>query len=856
MKATGLMRSNVKKFTLFALGISTYLPVKGFSEEYYFEPSLFKGSVYGQGLEQFNQNTIPEGGYFVDVYLNKKLIKSGVKVEFRREASQSDVEPCIPFAVAKMINFKSAIDSKSEHECAPISRWSKDGKWDFDQSSLNLELIIPVTELHRAPRGYIPASEWDDGITALFIRHNTNYTWTENPGSGYQYQYLWSGITAGTNIFNWQLRHQGNIRYINSNLSGSSYHYNTVKTWVQHPLESINSQLSIGDNYTDSSLFGSLSFNGIKIATDERMWPQGQRGYAPEVHGVALSNARVVVKQLNKVVYETTVSPGPFVIDDLNNTRSQGDLNVEVIEANGKTSSFTVPYSSVPDSVRPGNWHYSLSFGRVRQYYSVQNQFIEGVLQKGVSNSVTTTSGFRLAKDYQAWLLGGVYSNKLGALGLNTTFSDAKVEQNKSVTGWRAEASYSKTFQTGTNLVLAAYRYSTSGFRDLQDVLGVRREFQSGTRYYSDTLHQRNRLSATISQSMNNLGIISLSASTSDYYNNKSRISQLQLGYNNSWKEISYGINVARQRTSYLYDRYNINVNESQDDSSNQKYTENTLSFNVSIPFNWGGSISSVAYNYNQSKQTSSSNVSLSGSAGSDHNLTYSIYGGSERDRYGDSGNSSSFGGSIQQNTRIGSLRANYGQGAYYRQAGLGASGTLLLHTKGITLGPYTSDTFALIHADGAEGAVVRNGQGAVVDSFGYAILPSLTPYKSNNVSLDTLNMSADAELSGGSQNVVPYAGAVAKINFSTIRGKAVLIDLKTTDGDIPPMGAEARDIENTLIGIVGQGGQLYARVPHDSGLLKVRWYTGKKNTCFVKYQVTGRHNENLIPLSGICSKE
>ncbi|MCS5931879.1 fimbria/pilus outer membrane usher protein [Klebsiella pneumoniae subsp. pneumoniae] len=71
--------------------------------------------------------------------------------------------------------------------------------------------------------------------------------------------------------------------------------------------------MAFGDNYTDSSLFGSLSFNGIKLATDERMWPQGERGYAPEVHGVASSSARVVIKQLGKVIYETHVPPGPFI---------------------------------------------------------------------------------------------------------------------------------------------------------------------------------------------------------------------------------------------------------------------------------------------------------------------------------------------------------------------------------------------------------------------------------------------------------------------------------------------------------------------------------------------------------------
>lgn len=86
----------------------------------------------------------------------------------------------------------------------------------------------------------------------------------------------------------------------------------------------------------------------------------------------------------------------------------------------------------------------------------------------------------------------------------------------------------------------------------------------------------------------------------------------------------------------------------------------------------------------------------------------------------------------------------------------LGSSGTLVLHSGGVTLGPYASDTFALIHADGAQGAVVQNGQGAVIDSFGYAILPALSPYRRNNVSLDTRQMRSDAELTGEANKLFP----------------------------------------------------------------------------------------------------
>lgn len=840
---------------LIAFTVSACFSCYACSEDYYFDASLFKGATFGKNIEQFNQNAIPEGSYLVDIYLNDKIIKSGVKINFKKFSDEGKVEPCLPEEIVRLMQLKNQRVEQTTAHCQPLSDWTEAGSWRFDQASLRLQYMFPLASLNRVPRGYIPVSEWDEGITALFLRHNTNFTWSENRSSDYRYQYLWSGITAGTNLDKWQFRHQGNMRYLRNSHSGSRYQYNQLRSWVQRPVESINSQLSLGDNYTNNSLFGSLAFNGIKLASEERMWPQGKRGYAPEVHGVATSDARVVVRQLNNVIYETSVPPGPFVIDDLYNTSGQGDLDVEIIEANGKRSTFTVPYSSVPDSVRPGNWKYALALGRVRQYYSVENTFFEGVLQRGISNRFTATIGSRLAKDYQAWLAGGVWGSPMGAVGMNTIFSQARVEQNKNTSGWRAELSYSKTFETGTNLVLAAYRYSTSGFRDLQDVLGVRRQNDTGISYYSDSMNQRNRLSATLSQSFDNLGMISLSGSTADYYNNKSRITQLQLGYNNSWKKISYGFNVARQRTTWNTTRAELNVFDQPDDSRQQRYTENTFSFTVSMPLTWHNT-ASVSYHYNQSKQTQSSSLSLSGSAGDNRDIAYSLYGGSEHYRNGNSGHALNVGGNVQQNTRLGAFRANYGQGESYRQAGLGASGSLVLHRGGITLGPYSSDTFALVQADGAQGARVRNGQGAVIDRFGYAILPSLSAYRENNISLDTLDMNADAELSGGSHRVVPYAGAVVQVNFATIKGKAVLISLTSNEGETPPMGAEVRDADNTVIGVVGQGGQLYARVPHDSGTLKVIWDNDGQQTCLVNYQITGKHNDQMIHLPGLCNKE
>lgn len=825
-------------------------------EEYYFDPTLLQGSAYSKSIASINGGEILAGEYIVDVFVNDTLIKSSLKIIFKSINNGKQVEPCLPLSLMQEAQVKSLSDKAVDHgkSYRSLRQWVSQGEWHFDRATLQLRLSIPMNELIHRPRGYISPSQWDSGVLALFLRHNTNWTYTENTDQHLHSQYLWSGINVGSNFGLWQVRHQGNLRHTDSHNQGSDWYYTSVRTWLQRPISAINSIMTLGDNYTDPSLFGSLLFSGIKFATDERMWPQGKRGYAPEVHGVAASSAQVVIKQLGKVIYETHVPPGPFYIDDLYNTKNQGDLQVEVIEANGKISHFIVPYSSVPDSVRPGNWHYSFSLGKVRQYKHVDNRFFEGTAQFGINNNLTINLGSRLAKDYYAWLGGAVWATRLGAIGMNATLSHARIQHNDRKQGWRAELSYSKTFSSGTNLVLAAYRYSTDGFRDLQDVLGVRRQLKTGIDYYSDILHQKNRLSATISQPLGQFGTVNLSASTADYYHNQSRITQLQIGYSNQWRKLSYGLNLARQRTTQDYgDHFYHHIDELQDQSQKQKYTETILSLTLSIPFDWKDNRTSAAINYSQSRNSQSSTLSITGSSGEQSDFSWSLYGGYDHHRYGKEHLSTNFGAGFQQNTRLGTLRAGFDQGKNYRQLSLGTSGTLVLHSGGITLGPYTSDTFALIHADGAQGAVVQNGQGAVIDHFGYAILPTLSPYRRNNISLDTRHMNRDTELSGGSQQVVPYSGAIAKVNFATITGKAVLIAVKKKDGSIPPMGAEVLSDEGAVIGMVGQGGQVYARINHNSGRLLIRWGKSVNQYCRVPYQIDLHSSKKVIYLTTIC---
>ncbi|STQ79056.1 Outer membrane usher protein papC precursor [Hafnia alvei] len=93
------------------------------------------------------------------------------------------------------------------------------------------------------------------------------------------------------------------------------------------------------------------------------MLPPALRGYAPEVSGIAKTNAKVVVTQQGRVLYETTVPSGPFRIQDLSSAVT-GKLDVKVEEQDGTVQTFQVDTATIPYLTRPGMVRYKFAMGR------------------------------------------------------------------------------------------------------------------------------------------------------------------------------------------------------------------------------------------------------------------------------------------------------------------------------------------------------------------------------------------------------------------------------------------------------------------------------------------------------------
>lgn len=125
-----------------------------------------------------------------------------------------------------------------------------------------------------------------------------------------------------------------------------------------------------------------------------------------------------------------------------------------------------------------------------------------------------------------------------------------------------------------------------------------------------------------------------------------------------------------------------------------------------------------------------------------------------------------------------------------------------------------------MIHAPDAGGARVLGYSGIRLDERGYAIVPYLNTYQVNDIAIDTKGLPADVELQTTSQQVVPRDGAIVRLNYPTVSGRAVLISL--ADQNLP-FGAEVLDEQQRFVGTVGQGGMIYARLPTEHTRLTIK---------------------------------
>lgn len=765
-------------------------------------------------LSRFNAGSAAmPGTYNTLIKLNNEQVLQ-TNVTFITRADRS-VIPCLTPTMLLQLPFDASMMKEGvfSEECVDLSSVIPNAQVSYDSNDQVLSIDVPQTWITRVSRGTVPAELWDSGIPAGLLSYSVSGYNSESYGT--QYRSLYSGLNGGVNIGAWYLRHNGSWTW--SNLSGS--HYQSINTYVQRDLSAIKGRLLLGQSNTSGAVFDTLPFTGVQVESDERMEPLSRRGFAPEIRGIARTSAQVTVRQNGVLIYETTVSPGAFVIDDLYPTGYGGDLQVVVREADGSEQHFQVPYSAVTQQLRPGVSRYAFTAGQLHTRYLRDNPgLVQGVWRYGLNNWLTVYGGLQGNEHYAAGQGGAAIGTPIGSISLDITHARAKLNDDQRRDDARGESyrlSYSKNItETGSNVSLAAYRFSTRGYMDFMTAMQTRDAIARGED--ANTIRRaKNRFTVTASQNLpESWGQLYLSASLQEYWNAEGRDKQYQFGYSNFWKRMNYGISVSRSYSA---------TGTAQDSVM--------LNFSVPLGKSYRAPQGSMSYTH-ASGGRNSWQASVSGAAGEDNQFSYGVTGTTANQGTGSSGSVNG-----QYRTSVSTLNAGYNVGNHYSSLSGGLSGTLLAHSGGITLTPYQGDTFALVEAKGLEGAKVNSYTGVRIDSRGYAAVPYLIPYQFNEIAIDPKDTDVNIELENTSRKIAPRDKSVVKVSYAARKGTPVLI-AATFNGQPLPFGAEVVDSKGKLVGYVGQGGQIYARVEKEADTLSVSWNGIERQECRVNYRL------------------
>ena len=776
--------------------------------------------------------TLP-GTYRADFYLNQTSI-GRKEIILKTVAGFEDAQPCFNLDLLQSMGVdlnKLPTESKNRlelasKECLLLPELLTGSTAIFDSSEQKLIVTIPQILLTRQVRGYIPPEYWDEGITAASLRYNANVYQSRNDGGSSSTQ-SFLGLTAGANTGAWRLRHNGNF----SHASNQGSNYQSIETYVQRSIEPVKGRLSLGDFYTNNRLFNSFGIRGVRLATDDRMYPESQRGYAPIVRGIANSNARVQIRQNGNVIYETNVAPGSFAIDDLYPSGwYQGDLDVVVTEADGSVHTYTLPFAASINALRPGVTHYDFAIGQHHNQSINENPFVSQMtVQHGLTNVVTLYGGVLYANDYYAFLAGTALNTPLGAFSLDITHANASNIPNiGNVSGQSIRLAYSKHITpTATDIDLSLYYRASKDFLNFSDALGLRenekRTLAPGELpYFSNTNIDRMRLQATINQDLGEkIGTLYFSGSLQNYFTHSGRDIQAQIGYNNSYKSINYGFYLARQ--------YAVN----------QESWENRLMFTIGIPLGNGikRPYSRTTVQYDSGSKRTSVQESISGVAGEDYQISYNLNAGymnQQTDR-------TNFDANMTYKAPFATLGAGVSRVGSNTQARLSAAGGVLAYAGGVVLSPDLGETVAIIEARDAVGAKITNANGVKTDGDGLAAVSNLSVFEQNDISIDTKGLPLNVVLTDStSQRVVPTAGAVVLLKFETKdMGRPAIFRAQTVDHKPLPFGADVLDAAQQRVGTVTQAGKIFVTgLSSNEGNLTVKWGEQPAQQCTIKYSL------------------
>lgn len=745
-------------------------------------------------------NFIMPGEYSLMIHVNQDTLFESIVRYIAPPEDPKDSVACISPTLVADLGLKTQRLNQLTwwHDGACLDTSSIPGmqiRGDLGGSALYLG--IPQESLeYRAPN-WDPPSRWDEGISGALLDYNLNAQTTNRSNDQGRSNYLGGNGVAGINLGAWRLRGDWQAQMQSGSGQDSSRQFDWSRFYALRAVPALRANLILGEDYLDSNLFGSFRYTGASLSSNDSMLPPNLRGYAPEVTGVARTNARVLIRQQGRVLYDTQVPAGPFRIQDLNDAVS-GQLDVFVEEQDGSVQEFQMDTASIPYLTRPGSLRYKLAAGQPSDWNHRLDgpTFTTGEFSWGVSNGWSLYGGGLGAKDYSSFSMGlGRDLMVFGALSFDVTQSRATLPEAGTLMGKSYRASYSKRFDKyDSQVTFAGYRFSEEDYMGMNEFIEARRN--------ESPLNQSKELyTATLSKQFRDAGL-------SVYFNYNHQT------YWNSAANDRYSLSLSRyfnlgsmKNLSLSLTAYQSQANGTRDDGAYLSINipwDNARSYSYSASANRSDTTHTASYydrldernNYMLSAGTSAKGESVSGYYSHDGDLAQVVTSASyQTDAY------SSVGLSLQGGATV------TGKGAALHRSSMMGGTRLLLDTQGVA------------------GVPVRgNGSVTHTNRFGKAVVTDVNSYYRNQASIDLDRLADDVEATQSMTQLTLTEGAIGYRSFDVIAGHKALVTLRLSNDQTPPFGATAFNARGQETGIVGEDGITYLSGMKSGESMSLQW--------------------------------
>ncbi|CRM15274.1 MULTISPECIES: outer membrane usher protein [Pseudomonas] len=762
-------------------------------------------------LSQFARSGfILPGTYAMVVQLNSQPIAEQSVAFYPPDNDPKGSQACLSSDIVEQLGLKASGDAERlwwrGGECLDIqSLPGMEVSGDLATSTLNINL--PQAYLEYSTINWDPPSRWDDGVPGLLMDYNVTAQSTYQKHEQARNNFSGNG-TLGANAGAWRLRAdwQGRVDRDRENASNQPK-LEWSRYYAYRAIPALKARLIVGEDYLYSDLFDSFRYTGAALNSDESQLPPNLRGYAPEVVGVAKTNARVIISQQGRVLYETLVAAGPFRIQDLNDAVS-GRLDVRVEEQDGSVHSFQMDTAGVPYLTRPGQVRYKLAAGRPSNlHYNADGDFFgSGEFSWGVSNGWSLYGGAITDNNYHALSVGvGRDLLMFGAVSLDATQSHATL-WNQTLAGKSYRLQYSKHFeQYDSQITFAGYRFSERNYLSMSEYLDARHyglngelsgrnERDSSWKPIGDS---KALYTATVNKQFRDLG------------------ATVYASYNKQ----TYWARPATQRWNLSVARYfNVGSIKNMSASLNvyrtldYNYKDNGVTLSVSLPLGRTGTLALDA-----SRTAGKNALSTRYSDRLDERNSYQLSVGDKA--------ASGYLSHVGDQADI-DLAASQQEGRY---ASLSVSarggGTLTPHGGALHRTNSTGGTRLMVDTAGVPDVPVRGyGTPTRSNAFGKAVISDISSYQRTAASVDLESLPVNVEATQSVAQLTLTEGAIGYRSLDVIAGEKAMAVVRLADGSTPPFGATVKNARQQDTGIVNDGGAVYLSGIQAGAQMTVSW--------------------------------